>query len=123
MWGDLEIGYKKKRPSNYRISARHVFKIKGNHSISQNDVEYWIDDLIFDTGIRIFKDSPQGIELTELINKEITLTRITNYLNKIVIKNLSIIKTLQGIKNIQKKSFEEGVKYNQEQVKKHLGIK
>jgi len=79
--------------------------------------------LIFDTGIRIFKDSPQGIELTELINKEITLTRITNYLNKIVIKNLSIIKTLQGIKNIQKKSFEEGVKYNQEQVKKHLGIK
>ncbi len=107
MWNDLVIG-----TGDKGNSAIHLFAIKGEHSISENRVSYWISGstllLNLDIGMVIFKDTEEGKQLGQMIENKEGLDKIRDFLEGIVLKNLSLFELKKAIKRAIEKSFQEG---------------
>jgi len=58
--------------------------------------------------MKIKKDTAEGVELTKMIDDGKPLKVILNYLNKIIIKNLSPSVIYEAIEKTKKDSFQEG---------------
>jgi hypothetical protein len=118
MWENVIIGNGDKGHTAIR-----VFNIKGEHSISENNVSYWIDDLLFNMGMTIFKDTTEGKKLTELIlKKNQNLSEILNFLNTILLKNINIKDVEIALINIKNQAFENGKDSLRYELKKILNI-
>ncbi len=102
-WDDVVIG-----EGNESCSAVRCFSVKGEHSISENKYWYWISSLILGKGMKIKKDTTEGVKLTRMIDDGKPLEMILNYLNKIIIKNLSPSVIYEAIEEAKKESFQEG---------------
>ena len=108
---------------HYGCSAVVCFKIKGDHSISENRVSYWINDLIFNQRMKIFKDTKEGQILTTMIETNESLDSIMKYLNNLVLKNMSLDTILASIDYEKKCSFQDGRESMQKDLCKLLGIR
>lgn len=103
MWNDITIG-----DGRHACVAEHVFKIEGDHDISQDSVSFWISRCFLDVGMRISKDTVEGKRLQQMIDEKVPLTRINEWLDKIVLTHLSPADVRKRILKEKKKSFEEG---------------
>ena len=107
------------------------FKIKGDHSISENANCYWISNLILDFKMVIFKNTTEGITLTNMIENEESFDSILDFLHKVLMKYLvtrnrvdvlliAIENTIQYEKD---KAFDEGRDSIKKAIKTLLDIK
>jgi hypothetical protein len=103
MWDDIIIGQ-----GNKGNSATHIFKIKGEHSISHNGVSFWIHDAYLGMGMTIFKDTIEGRMLTAAVEKEVSIEEIQPWLISLVIKNIDPIKMQAAIEIKLKEAFDRG---------------
>lgn len=117
MWDNVVIGKGDKGTSSVRC-----FKLKGEHSISDNNVSYWISDLMFGYGMTIFKDTIQGKKLTMMIDDGKPVNKILDFLNTTMFMKLSVNEVKVGIENIENDAYEKGRKKMQEDFKKLMGI-
>ena len=83
MWDDIIIG-----KGNKGTSATLVFDIEGNNNISENNVSYWISDGIFEIGMTIFKNTPEGKKLDWMIKDKVGLSNINNWIDELIIKKI-----------------------------------
>lgn len=117
MWDDVIIG-----KGNRGCSAIHLFVIEGEHSISHNSVSFWIDGLLLDIGMTIFKDTKEGIKLTHLIEQNTPLPKILDFLNKVMIKRIKPDILYKKINQALKESFEAGLRCKEKQIRLTLGM-
>ena len=83
MWDSVIIGSGSKGNS-----AIKVLSLKGDHSISENSVSYWISDLYLGLGMTIFNDTDAGKKLSRLIAENVPLEDINTYLDGILLQRL-----------------------------------
>jgi len=117
MWDDVVIGTGRKGNSSIK-----VFAIKGNHSISENQVSYWISDLFLGVGMTIFKNAEEGQHLTDMISNGNDIDQINEYLNGLVLKHIDKDKLTQLIRREMKKSYESGRSDKAAEFRSVLGI-
>jgi len=117
MWDNVIIG-----KGNKGSTAEHVFKIPGDHHISENKVSYWIHHAMFGLGMTIFKDTPEGKHLQELIETNASLDRIQRYINLLVIKHINPQKLVKHIEFLQKEAFNQGRAEKAKELRHVLGI-
>jgi hypothetical protein len=108
-WNDVVIGEGKKSCSAVKVSA-----IPGNHGVSENRESFWISDCICDSGITIFKDTPEGQELALLIKNETPLEDIQKWINTIVLRNIDIEVFTKLLNKVLENSYRRG-KYSKAQ--------
>ena len=118
MWDDVVIG---KGQKGY--SAIHMFEIEGEHSISHNAVSFWIDGLLLDVGMTIFKSTKEGQKLTQMIANKTPLPKIIDYLNKVMIKHVKPDLLYRKINQVIKESFEDGQHAKEQQIRLALGMR
>ena len=119
MWDDIIIGTSK---SDVQIcTAIKIFDISVEN-ISENFESYWISNCIFDTGIKIYKDTPEGEKVGLLIKNNAGKGKIQNYLDKLILKNISLSMIKAKIDNGLKESFEKGKQERLDEIQTILGI-
>ncbi len=118
MWDDVIIG--KGRTSG---SAIKVFKISGDHGISENRKEYWISELFLNCSMTISKDSDEGETLKTMIDREDTLESILDYLNRILLKFINQDKLRMRIDEAIKSAYQEGSRDRVQIIRESLGIR
>ena len=103
MWDDVIIG---KGPKGR--SAIRVFSIKGDHSISQDSVSYWIGHLYLGAGMTIFKDTEEGRQLTKLVGENAHIDQVKPWLDSLVLQYIDKERLKGLIDNALARSFEAG---------------
>lgn len=95
---------------DYGNSAVTLFSIVGDskNNIAENKKAYWVHDLIFDGELKIMKDTGQGLILSSMISMGKSASEVYDYLDKLVIKLMSINEIRIGIINERDEAFEEG---------------
>lgn len=116
-WDDVVIGDGEKI-----ASAIHVFDIKGEHGISQNRFAFWISDCYLGVDMTIYKSSPEGKELAEMIEKEVPLEAINLWLTRVVMDNISRDKLFRKIERAIDDAYKEGWEDRAEAIRKALGV-
>ena len=119
MWNDIIIG---KSKSDVQIcSAIKIFDISVDN-ISENSESYWIGSCIFDTGMKIYKDTPEGEKIGLLIKNNAGKAKIQNYLDKLILETISLPMLKAKIKNGLRESFENGKLAKLNEIQKVLDI-
>ena len=121
MWDDIVIG-----KGEHYCSAIHVFKLgeSNEHSVSENRISYWIRHNFagLQVGMRIFKDTTQGKEITQIIESGGGLKKLNKYLDKLILSKIkpSVMKEL--IENQRNNDYELGRKAKAEEIRDVLGV-
>ena len=119
MWNDIIIGESK---SDVQIcSAIKIFDISVDN-ISENSESYWIGSCILDTGMKIYKDTPEGEKIGLLIKNNAGKAKIQNYLDKLILETISLPMLKAKIKNGLRESFENGKLAKLNEIQKVLDI-
>jgi hypothetical protein len=117
MWDDAIIG-----TGHKGVSAVRVLDIEGDHSISQNSVSYWIGDLYLNTGIVIFKDTPEGRELAGFVKDKVHIDKIKPLLDSLVLQHINKDHLKGLIDQALAKAFEEGSRDRADRIRSALGV-
>lgn len=117
MWDSVVIGMGCKGNS-----AIKVFAIEGDHSISENEVSYWISDLYLDLGMTVFKHTGEGARLTQMIKDKKSLEEILEFLNDVLLRNLSRKKLREAIDKAIVKAFNDGCNAKAAEIRNALGL-
>jgi len=116
-WDDVIIG-----TGDRGNSAVKVFGIDGHHSISENINSYWVDDCIMGIGCIIMKNTAIGSKIKRMIEQKKTAKEIQEYIDRIVIKNISLSKFEKCLKREQDKYFLMGEKSKLRKIRSALGM-
>jgi hypothetical protein len=117
MWDSVIIGSGSKGNS-----AIKVLSLKGDHSISENSVSYWISDLYLGLGMTIFKDTDAGKKLSRLIEENVPLEDINTYLDGILLQNINRGDLKAAIDKAIRKSFRDGLDAKASEIRCALGL-
>jgi hypothetical protein len=117
MWDDVVIG-----EGPHIMMARRVREIEGDHRISQNENSYWISGLLCGLGMTIFKDTPEGTELTSMIGERRSLEEILNFLNTTLVQYVDQEVLVAAIETSKNDAFREGYRTAQKDIRKALGV-
>ena len=117
MWDSVIVGAGSKG-----CSACKVFAIEGDHSISENNVSYWISDLYLDLGMTVFKNTEEGARLTQMIKDKEGLDRISAFLDDVLLRNLSRDKLKAAIDKAINRAFNAGCDSKAAEVRHALGL-
>jgi hypothetical protein len=115
MWDDIIIG-----DGNSGCSAYRIFKVEGEHSMSQNSVSFWLSDVFLGIGMTIFKDTEEGKVLTKMIEEKESWGQIKKFLIVLIIKNIKPEILIEKIESEKEKSFLEGRESKREEIEKVL---
>lgn len=116
-WDFLVIGKGEKRNG-----AITVFEIEGTHSISENDIQYWISGLDKHCGMTIYKNTKEGKELTKMIKDKVGLEKIEEYLTTLTASNIGPKKLVEWIQSMNKTWYEKGREDKAEEIRNVLGV-
>lgn len=103
MWDDVIIG-----SGNRGSSACHVFAIKGDHNISDNQVSFWVSKVYLGLGMTIFKNTREGQKLSKMIADSKTTAQINAYLKTVLLQKVKPRVLMDAIDREIEKSFEAG---------------
>ena len=116
MRDDLIIGkFKGSRP----CSAYHEQFFPPN--ISHNSQAYWITGCILDTGMTVYKDTPQGQKIKEFLKTQ-EFKKLQDYLDQLILEQLSVKKIKKRIEDFGEKRFKEGMRSKQIEIQRVLGL-
>lgn len=103
MWNTVVVG-----SGNKGNSAHPVFKIKGDHSISENQVSFWISSVYLDEGMTIFKNTREGQTLSRMIEEEASIHLINDYLKRLFLRKVKIDVLMRIIDESNKRAYNAG---------------
>ena len=105
MWDDIIIG-----EGQSRCSAVKVFKLEGDHSISEHDFAYWISgrEIFLNMGMTIYKSSPEGKVLTDMIEAKATVSQVYEWLDSLILTHADPIKLKVKIKQALRDAYAKG---------------
>ena len=104
MWDDVIIGTGNKGNSATALRAFGVYR----SGISHNAVSYWISDCYLDTGVTIFKDTDEGKALSKLLAENRPYPEVRDFLDDLVIRNLSPDKLKEKIGDAIEQARRDG---------------
>jgi len=117
MWNDVKIG-----EGNHGNSAIRVFTVtKGN--ISENHVSYWISDCMCYMGMVIMKNTVHGQKITKMISDGIVDERLQDYLDTILLKNVSPAQLKVRIQQALDDAYDKGKEMKADEIRRVLGIR
>jgi len=116
---DIIIGDKKSSSCSAVIYFEHP---EVQNIISQNSKLYWCHEEFTRTSIFILKDTDEGEVLTALLHCKSSLECVENFLLNITLSNMDVSDFRIIMENCRKSSFGDGIKYNQQQLRKAMGI-
>jgi len=117
---DITIGI---RPYRSGTSAyRYCEYPEAGNFISQNSELYWCTEDLTRTTIFIMKDTKEGIELKKMLEDKVPVKDIKAYLINLTLKEITAEELINIIENKCKRAFDKGVRSNQEQLKKVMGL-
>jgi hypothetical protein len=116
MMDDIKIG-----KGEHGYSAIHVFRIKGDHNISENRVSFWVHNLILGLEIVVMKETKEGKRLQAMVDAQKPLSQILNYLDTLVIRHVKTEILKKKIRQSNKESFKLGMETKAKQLRKMLG--
>lgn len=90
------------------FSAVHVFELPGAHSISQNHVSFWVSKCILDSQLKVFKNTPEGQTLVNMIEQRVRLVDIQDWLDRLVLKHMEPEQLKRSIKQAEEFAFQRG---------------
>ena len=97
--------------------------------ISENSSSFLIHNLVFNATLKIFKTTNEGIILQKMIDEELShdpdeliTSTISDYLDNLVIKRVSLYQINSAIEKIKKDAFENGRNNKAHEIKKALGL-
>lgn len=117
MWDYVIIG-----TGNRGNSASIVLDINERGHISHNAVSYWISNVYLGLGMTIFKDTKQGQALTKMIQDKTPLEEINEFLQGILLKNISADKLKSAIDRALENSFRAGAEHKAQEFREVLGF-
>lgn len=101
MWDDVVIGSGDKQCSS--------IKIDGFETISQNRVSYWLYDVYIGLGMTVFKNTPEGQYITNMItNLGADEAAVKEYAREILIRNVKTSTLIDAIDNACMKAYKSG---------------
>jgi len=116
---DIIIGDKKSSSCSAVIYFEHP---EVQNIISQNSQLYWCHEEFTRTSIFILKDTDEGEALTALLHCKSSLECVENFLLNIALSNMDVSDFRIIMENCRKSSFGDGIKYNQQQLRKVMGV-
>ena len=118
MFKELVIGEGSKGFSATGVNGYY----QGRPSISHNKVSYWISYLYLDLSMTIFKDTSEGMDLSIMIGQQKPIEEIEDFLNNLVLQNVSIEELKHRIVRSLEEAYEQGQRDKAEQIRNALGI-
>lgn len=118
LWEDVIIGEGRKGNS-----AILCFDIEGEHGISHNKGSYWISDCFMGLGMTIFKDTPEGQILSNLIAEKVGLEKIQHFLDETIIKNIEPSKLMAAVERKLDDAFHAGELFKMQEIRSSLGLR
>lgn len=118
MWNNTIIG-----EGNYGNSAVHIFNIEGDHNISHNDVSYWIHGLYLGGGMRIFKNTEEGRQLTQRIEEKQHADLIKPWLDELLLQHIDKALLRSLIDREVARAYEQGSQDRAIAIQKALGLR
>lgn len=103
LWDDIVIGSGNK--GNTAICVRNVAKAG---YISHNAVSFWVSDAYLDTGMTIFKDTPEGKHLQMLLDNKVSDEELDAWLISLVLTRLPPSKLLAKVEAALLQAHQEG---------------
>jgi hypothetical protein len=99
-----------------------AIKINEYDRISENKVSFWIFKCYLNTDLIIFKNTPEGIQLLNMITTKIYEGSVYNYLENLVIEKLTPEEIKKEIELLKQHYTEVGKQLKQKEIKSVLGI-
>jgi len=115
-WNDITIGNGNKGNMANRMNISEL-----SEQISENVRSYWISDCFLDTGMVVFKDTPQGEFIKDFIKCK-DWEGLSDYLTQLVRTELSISVLKGKIDTYAVSQYREGYIKCQEDMRQVLGI-
>lgn len=110
-WDDLIIGEGSK--GNSAVKVRDV----GATHISQNSVAYWISRCYLDIGVTIFKDTPEGEQLTAMLFSRVEDEQISSWLDALVLTRMPPTVLREKIEDYMVGAFNKGRQYQADRIR------
>ena len=107
---------------NKGCSAYKVFAIEGDHSISENNVSYWIGDLYLGLGMTVFKNTEEGARITQMVKDREGLEKTIAFLDDVLLRNLDRDKLKAAIAKAINCAFNAGCDSKAAEMRHVLGI-
>ncbi len=105
MWNEVVIG-----KGDKGNTAVKVFKLKGEHNISHNEVSYWAHNVFGHLSMVIFKNTPEGLALTTAIDLGSTLEDVMFSLRSWLLRDADTQLILDAVNKLEMDAFERGAK-------------
>jgi len=116
-WNEFVIGKGEKR-----CSAVRVFDILGDHSISQNDISYWVSNCILGISGKIYKDTIPGKKITAMIKAKVPIEGIQKYIDQQALKYTKIDCIYNSIERLRNDAYRLGKDMKSAEIRDALGI-
>lgn len=100
-WDDVWIGTGNRGSGSSRVSMDY-------DNIYDNRVSFWINDCVMDTGMTIFKNTPEGIELAKMIAEKASPLAMQEFLDDLVLKNITPEVFKRVLADFTEKTYERG---------------
>lgn len=112
MWDDVTIG---KGDTGFSATMSHV---NGMNNISENAKSYWISNCILNAGAKIMKDTVEGKKLEQMIKKEDSAKFIQDWLDTVILQNISVVKLKGRIDEQLNIAYENGKRNKMDEIRK-----
>lgn len=95
-------------------------------SISENSKSFWISDLPLNLRMTIFKDTPEGIQLKQMIKDKKPVQEVSDFLFALALEYIGLdeLKSLipEALKASYKEGYQEGYSDKTIEIRKALGF-
>jgi len=116
---DIVIGDKTSSSCSAVIYYEHP---EVQNIISQNSQLYWCREEFTKTLIFILKNTDEGEALTALLHCKSSLECVENFLLNITLNNMNVSDLRDLMENLSEKYFERGIRHNQNELRKVMGL-
>lgn len=103
-------------------SAILVRNFKDRTHISQNDAEYWITEGYFRVNLRIGKTTPEGKNLSSMLEAKLSDEEISKWITDLVLDKISHNLLLKKIEAKVKEAFRNGREYQAAKLREALVV-
>lgn len=105
-------------------SAIHVFAIDGDHGIAENRTAFWIcgSRRELDIDMKVFRDTPEGEQLSALIQAKAGLEAINSALDAMLLRHIRPEVMMRLIRDMRNKAYREGQENKAAEIRGVLGI-
>lgn len=109
----------------YICSTHPIFRNDGNRfaEVSENRVAFWATEPVLRLDLRIFKNTEEGKELTQMIADDVSDTVVNEWLLLVALKYFSYNDIVTAINALIEREYKRGADDKLKELRTFLGIK